>query len=188
MSKVETTVLLGLLAVVCVAVGARPLVARKREQKKRWFRNGQKWRTGCEGRISVTKRRHGLNRCRYKGDRGMKRWVGFGVIADPIGRATNDPPWPQSLLLSKCTGPAMRLQTTVDQTLIRGLVTRIDRCSSGGCSMSRGRASIRLSGTHYLLRFPHRRRCAPMFVDELDSFFQNSSASTDVRFDIWRRR
>jgi hypothetical protein len=37
---------------------------REREQKKRWFRNGQKWRTGCEGRISVVKRRHGLNRCR----------------------------------------------------------------------------------------------------------------------------
>ena len=57
---------------------------------KRWFRNGQKWRTGCEGRISVTKRRHGLNRCRYKGDAGMKRWVGLGVIADNIinmGRA-----------------------------------------------------------------------------------------------------
>jgi IS5 family transposase len=64
--------------------------ARKCEQKKRWFRNGQKWRTGCEGRISVTKRRHGLNRCRYKGDRGMERWVGIGVIADTlinIGRA-----------------------------------------------------------------------------------------------------
>jgi hypothetical protein len=30
---------------------------RRREQKKRWFRNGQKWRTGCEGRISVVKRR-----------------------------------------------------------------------------------------------------------------------------------
>jgi transposase, IS5 family len=57
---------------------------RKREQKKRWFRNGQKWRTGCEGRISVSKRRHGLNRCRYKGDEGMKRWVGFGVIADNL--------------------------------------------------------------------------------------------------------
>jgi hypothetical protein len=26
---------------------------RKREQRKRWFRNGQKWRTGCGGRISV---------------------------------------------------------------------------------------------------------------------------------------
>ena len=56
----------------------------KRLQKKRWFRNGQKWRTGCEGRISVIKRRHGLNRCRYKGDAGMKRWVGLGVIADNL--------------------------------------------------------------------------------------------------------
>ena len=63
---------------------------RKRAQKKRWFRQGQKWRTGCEGRISVVKRRHGLDRCRYKGDAGMKRWVGLGVIADNlinIGRA-----------------------------------------------------------------------------------------------------
>src|SRR5215470_12479594 len=63
---------------------------RKREQKKRWFRNGQKWRTGCEGRISVAKRRHGLRRCRYKGYVGMHRWVGLGVIADNlinIGRA-----------------------------------------------------------------------------------------------------
>jgi IS5 family transposase len=56
----------------------------KRLQKKRWFRNGQKWRTGCEGRISVIKRRHGLNRCRYKGNAGMKRWVGLGVIADNL--------------------------------------------------------------------------------------------------------
>jgi transposase, IS5 family len=56
----------------------------KREQKKRWFRNGQKWRTGSEGRISVVKRRHGLDRCRYKGFAGMNRWVGFGVIADNL--------------------------------------------------------------------------------------------------------
>jgi hypothetical protein len=26
---------------------------KKREQKKRWFRNGQRWRTGCEGRIRL---------------------------------------------------------------------------------------------------------------------------------------
>lgn len=57
---------------------------RRREQKKRWFRKGQKWRTGCEGRISVLKRRHGLNRSRYKGEAGMKRWVGLGVIADNL--------------------------------------------------------------------------------------------------------
>src|ERR1700738_1107048 len=47
-------------------------------------RNGQKWRPGCEGRISVVKRRHGLGRSRYKGDTGIKRWVGLGVIADNL--------------------------------------------------------------------------------------------------------
>jgi IS5 family transposase len=57
---------------------------RRRHQKKRAFRRGQKWRTGAEGRISVLKRRHGLNRCRYRGDAGMHRWVGLGVIADNL--------------------------------------------------------------------------------------------------------
>jgi hypothetical protein len=57
------------------------VLALLRSQKKRWFRNGQKWRTGCERRISVIKRRHGLIRCRYKGDAVMKRRVGLGVIA-----------------------------------------------------------------------------------------------------------
>jgi transposase, IS5 family len=57
---------------------------RRLLQKKRWFRQAQAWRTGCEGRISVLKRRHGLNRCRYRGDRGMKKWVGLGVIADNL--------------------------------------------------------------------------------------------------------
>jgi transposase, IS5 family len=75
---------------VCIPNRSTKSPERKREQRKRWFRNGQKWRTGCEGRISVSKRRHGLNRCRYKGEAGMKRWVGLGVIADNIiniGRA-----------------------------------------------------------------------------------------------------
>ena len=69
---------------VCIPNRSTKSPERKREQKKRWFRNGQKWRTGCEGRISVVKRRHGLGRCRYRGDDGMKRWVGLGVIADNL--------------------------------------------------------------------------------------------------------
>jgi transposase, IS5 family len=43
----------------------------------------------------VTKRRHGLDRCRYRGDDGMHRWVGLGVIADnliSIGNAKAAPP------------------------------------------------------------------------------------------------
>ena len=76
----------GLIGVkrVCIPNRSTKSVERKREQKNRWFKNGQKWCTGCEGRISVVKRRHGLNRCRYKGDDGMKRWVGLGVIADNL--------------------------------------------------------------------------------------------------------
>jgi IS5 family transposase len=57
---------------------------RKTKEHSRWFRNAQRWRTGCEGRISVLKRRHGLSRCRYRGIEGMKRWVGLGVMADTL--------------------------------------------------------------------------------------------------------
>jgi len=57
---------------------------RRKLQRARWFRAGQRWRTGCEGRISVLKRRHGLNRCRYRGFEGMQRWIGLGVIADNV--------------------------------------------------------------------------------------------------------
>jgi len=57
---------------------------RRRWEKQRWFKRAQAWRTGCEGRISLIKRRHGLARCRYHGIQGMRRWVGLGVIADNL--------------------------------------------------------------------------------------------------------
>jgi IS5 family transposase len=60
------------------APGAPPL------PRHRWFRRALRWRTGCEGRISVLKRRHGLRRCRYRGLYGMERWVGLGVIANNL--------------------------------------------------------------------------------------------------------
>jgi IS5 family transposase len=58
--------------------------ARRTYERQGWFRRGQRWRVGCEGRISVIKRRHGLRRCRYHGIAGMARWVGLGVIADNL--------------------------------------------------------------------------------------------------------
>lgn len=67
---------------------------RRAHQHQRWFRRALKWRTGCEGRISALKRRHGLDRCRYRGLDGMERWVGFGVIANDLlalGRAAVRP-------------------------------------------------------------------------------------------------
>jgi IS5 family transposase len=57
---------------------------RKQRQKQRWFKKAQQWRTGCEGRISVLKRRHGIRRSRYKGVAGMRRFVGLSVIADNL--------------------------------------------------------------------------------------------------------
>jgi IS5 family transposase len=57
---------------------------RRQLQKRRWFKQGQRWRTGSEGRISTLKRRHGLDRCRYRGLDGFQRWVGLGVIADNL--------------------------------------------------------------------------------------------------------
>jgi transposase, IS5 family len=58
--------------------------ARKQRQQQRWFKELQKWRTGCEGRISVLKRRHGMRRSLYKGSDGIRRWVGLAVIADNL--------------------------------------------------------------------------------------------------------
>lgn len=58
--------------------------ARRAHERQRWFRRGQRWRVGCEGRISAIKRRHGLRRCRYRGAAGTARWVGLGVIANNL--------------------------------------------------------------------------------------------------------
>jgi len=63
----------------------------KEKERKRWFRRALRWRTGCEGRISTLKRRHGLRRCRDRGTTGMERWVGLGVVANNLlvlGRAS----------------------------------------------------------------------------------------------------
>jgi IS5 family transposase len=62
----------------------RKTPARQEYERQRWFRKGRDWRAGIEGRISGLKRRHGLRRCRYHGDAGMARWVGWGVIAHDL--------------------------------------------------------------------------------------------------------
>ena len=67
----------------------RKTPARRAYERQRWFRRGQRWRVGCEGRISVLKRRHGLRRCRYHGADGTARWVGLGVIADNLVSTAN---------------------------------------------------------------------------------------------------
>ena len=57
---------------------------RRTLQRTRWFRDLQKWRAGGEGRIGTLKNRYGLDRCNYKGDMAMERWVGWCVFANNL--------------------------------------------------------------------------------------------------------
>ena len=58
--------------------GVRTVVLPRQRRKgpSRIGRAALTWRTGCDGRISALKRRHGLRRCRYRGVAGMERWWG----------------------------------------------------------------------------------------------------------------
>jgi IS5 family transposase len=58
--------------------------ARRKHEAQPWFRRGRRFHNGVEGRISVLKRKHGLDRCRNQGEEGFQRWVGWGVIANNL--------------------------------------------------------------------------------------------------------
>jgi Transposase domain (DUF772)/Transposase DDE domain len=79
----DAAVMRGVRRVILPRPG-RKTPARRAHERQRWFRRGQRWRVGCEGRISVIKRRHGLRRSRYRGADGISRWVGLGVIANNL--------------------------------------------------------------------------------------------------------
>jgi IS5 family transposase len=57
---------------------------RRQHERQRWFWRGRRFHAGVEGRISVIKRKHGLNRCRNRGQDGFESWIGWGVIANNL--------------------------------------------------------------------------------------------------------
>ena len=57
---------------------------RRRIQRSRWFRTAQRWRANGEGRIGILKNVYGLDRCMYKGDEAMERWLGWCVFANNL--------------------------------------------------------------------------------------------------------
>jgi transposase, IS5 family len=54
--------------------------ARVARERATWFRRGLRFRAGIEGRISVLRRRFGLDCCRAHGEAGLGRWVGWGIV------------------------------------------------------------------------------------------------------------
>ena len=69
----------GVTRVVLPASG-RASPARRERERERWFRRGQRFRAGIEGRIRVLKRDYGLGRCPDHGLAGIERWVGWGIV------------------------------------------------------------------------------------------------------------
>lgn len=66
-----------------VALPRSGRVSEERRQLERsaWWRRAYRFRAGIEGRISVLRRKYALERCRYRGESGMGRWIGWGILA-----------------------------------------------------------------------------------------------------------
>ena len=71
---------LGVKHVILPQRGHRSKTRLKHEHKG-WFVKGRHWHAGVEGRISVLKRAHNLDRCLAHGRTGFQCWVAWGVIA-----------------------------------------------------------------------------------------------------------
>jgi transposase, IS5 family len=54
---------------------------RQQPGSRRTQRRLQRYRTGCEGRISHLKRGYGLGRSRLKGEHGQQIWAGWSILA-----------------------------------------------------------------------------------------------------------
>jgi len=65
---------------VVIPYAGKPPPARVAYERAAWFRRGCRFRAGIEGRISVLRRRFGLDRCRDHGEAGFGRWVGWGLV------------------------------------------------------------------------------------------------------------
>ncbi len=70
------------LGVEQIAIARPKRFASKKQdyRKESWFRKGQRFRNGIEGRISVLHRTVHLSRCPYRGIPGFERWIGWGII------------------------------------------------------------------------------------------------------------
>jgi len=69
-----------------VAIPAVGTVSAKRQAVEHSppFRRGYRWRAGIEGRIHSLRRDYGLRRCAYHGMHGLKRWLGWGILASNV--------------------------------------------------------------------------------------------------------
>ena len=65
---------------ICLPQPGYKTEPRRRQERQAWFKQGQRFRNGIEGRISVVRRTVQLARCPYHGLEGLERWIGWGVL------------------------------------------------------------------------------------------------------------
>jgi IS5 family transposase len=77
-----------------MGVGRISLPLRGKKSKKRseqeaqlWHKDLQRFRAAGEAKISLLKRKYGLDRSRYRGFAGSKTWVGLGIWVHNLRRA-----------------------------------------------------------------------------------------------------
>jgi IS5 family transposase len=72
-----------------VSIPARGKISKERRQYQRqsWFKRLQRFRAGCEAKISLLKRKFGLGRSLMRGDAGANIWVGQGIFTHNLWQA-----------------------------------------------------------------------------------------------------
>lgn len=72
-----------------VSIPVRGKAGRERliEQREFWFKRLQRFRAGCEAKISLLKRKFGLDRSLMRGEHGTEVWVGQSVFAHNLWQA-----------------------------------------------------------------------------------------------------
>jgi IS5 family transposase len=73
----------GVKTVAIPAVG-KVSAQRQAVERSRSFRRAYRWRAGIEGRINSLRRDYGLRCCAYHGMAGLKRWLGWGILASNL--------------------------------------------------------------------------------------------------------
>jgi IS5 family transposase len=58
--------------------------ARQAYEAQPWFKAALRFRAGIEGRISGLRRARGLDRCRNRGEAGLERWLGWGILTNNL--------------------------------------------------------------------------------------------------------
>jgi transposase, IS5 family len=75
----------GVTRIVIPYAGKAP-PARVAQERAAWFRRGFRFRAGIAGRISVLRRRFGLDCWREHGEAGLGRWVGWGILTANLAK------------------------------------------------------------------------------------------------------